>query len=182
MTQNSKSTTKLTYVFFYIYFVLFTPEVQIIHENTIKLLFFSKMTFLLSQAHHLQVFTRLSLSWIYQPPWTINLKFLMHLKLIYTSSFSNWFTLLFPQFLWTKNNISFTFSSYSSKITQDFDYKIFMVHRAIEAYDSWWVTFVWDFGCLGKTYVCETSYLTGWNYEISFFSKYVRPDDFWVIF
>ena len=28
------------------------------------------------------------------------------------------------------------------KKSQDFDSKFFMVHRAIEACDSWWVTFV----------------------------------------
>ena len=166
LTQNS--TRKLTYVFWDISFVLFTLQVQIIHENVI-IIFFPKMTFLLSQPHHLQIFTRLPLPSIHQPPWTTNLKLLMHLKSIYTS---------FSQLLWTKKNISFIFSPYSSKKTQEFDSKSFMVHRAIEAYDSWWVTFVWDSGCLGKTYVCETSYLTGWNYEINFFSRSVRPNDF----
>ena len=89
-------------------FSLFIPQVHIIHENAINCFsfFFSKMVFLLSQPHHLQVFTRLSLPSIYQPPWTTNLKLLMHL---------NWFTLFLSQFLWTKNNISFIFSPYSSK-------------------------------------------------------------------
>ena len=87
-----------------ILFVIFTPEVQIIHENAINF-FSSKMAFLL-KLHQLQVFTRLSLPSIHQPPWTTNLRILMHLKSIYT---------LFSQFLWTKNNISFTFSPYSSK-------------------------------------------------------------------
>ncbi|KAG5389332.1 hypothetical protein IGI04_030873 [Brassica rapa subsp. trilocularis] len=29
----------------------------------------------------------------------------------------------------------------------------FMVHRVIEAYDSWWLTFVCDSGCVEKTYI-----------------------------
>ena len=49
--------------------------------------FFSKMAFLLSQPHHLQLFTRLPLPSIHQPPWTTNLKLLMHLKSNYTHSF-----------------------------------------------------------------------------------------------
>ena len=127
------------------------------------------MTFLLFQPHHLQILTRLSLPSIHQPPWTTNLKLLMHFKSIYTS---------FSQFLWTKKTSLSSSLHIHLKKTQEFDSKSFMVHRAIEDYDSWWVTFAWDSGCLEKTYVCETSYLTGWNYEINFFSRYVRPDDF----
>ena len=67
-TQNSKSNHKTNICFFRHFFALFTPRIQIIHENVIKIFFFSKMTFLLSQPHHLQVFTRFRLPSIHQPP------------------------------------------------------------------------------------------------------------------
>ena len=61
LTYNSKSNTKLTSLFFLeISFALFTPQVHIIHENAI--IFFLKMTFLLSNPHYLQIITRLPLS------------------------------------------------------------------------------------------------------------------------
>ena len=40
------------------------------------------------------------------------------------------------------------------KKTQDFDSKFFMVYRAIEAYDSWWVTFFLRFWVLENIYMC----------------------------
>ena len=43
---------------------------------------------------------------------------------------------LLSHFLWTKNNISFTFSLYSSKKIQDFDSKMFKVYRTIQAHAS----------------------------------------------
>ena len=56
LIQNSKSTIKLTYVFFWTFFCPIYPTVQIIHENAINfffLFFLSKITFLFSQSHHL---------------------------------------------------------------------------------------------------------------------------------
>ena len=78
-----------------------------------------------------------------------------HEQLIWSSwCTSNPFTLILSQFLWTKNNISFTFSLYSSKKPKILILIFFKVHRAIQAHDSWWVALVWDSGCLEKTYVC----------------------------
>ena len=71
-------------------------------------------------------------------PTTTNLKLLMHLKSIYTSSFLNSYEL--------KTKYLYFLSIFIPK-NPDFDTKIFMVHKDIECYDSWWVTFVWAFGC-----------------------------------
>ena len=90
--------------FFWNFICTIHLKVWIIHENFT--VFFPKMIFLLFQPHHLQLFTRLSLRSIHQPPWTTNLKLLLHLKSNYPSS---------SHFLWTKNNNSSTFSLYSSE-------------------------------------------------------------------
>ena len=97
-----KRKTNLSFYFYFI-FALFTPYIHIITK--IPFNFFFKIVFLLSQPHHFQVFTRLPLPSIPQPQWTTYLMLLIHLKSIYTLSFS----------LWTKNNISFTLPPYSSK-------------------------------------------------------------------
>ena len=87
LTQNSKSNLKLTHVFFKKN-LSYSSQKFILFTKIPLVFFFSKMVFLLSQPHHLQVFTRLTLSSIHQPPWTTNLNLLIHLTLIYTHSFS----------------------------------------------------------------------------------------------
>ena len=87
MTQNLKSNTKLTHVFLELWLASSNPKVQIIHKNAFT--FFSKIHILLYHPHLLQVFTILSLPSIHKPPWTINLKLLMHLKIDLHSFFLN---------------------------------------------------------------------------------------------
>ena len=85
-----ESNTKLTHVFLKLWLASFIHKVQIIHENVIIFFFFfSKMHILLYHPHLPQVFTILPLPSIYQPPWTTNLKFLMHLKIDLHSFFLN---------------------------------------------------------------------------------------------
>ena len=135
-------------LFLDIYFLLFTPQVRITHENVIKFFhfyFFKNCIFALSTS---------SSSSIYKIDITINTP----------TTMNNQFEALnAPQidlhfFFLNSYQLKTTFLSLSLHIhpkkSQDFDSKIFMVHRAIEACDSWWVAFVWDFGCLEKTYVC----------------------------
>ena len=121
--------------FLEIYFALFTPQVQIIHENVIKLLFFLSKN---------GIFTLLtsSSSSIYKiviaidTPTTMNNQFeafnapKIDLHFLFLNSYE------------LKTTYLYSFSIFIKKRTQDFDSKIFMVHRAIEFYDSWWVTFV----------------------------------------
>ena len=88
MTQNLKSNTKLTHVFLKLWLASFIPKVKIIYENAITFFFFSKCI-LLYHPHLPQVFTILQLPSIHQPPWTTNLKLLMHLKIDLHSFFLN---------------------------------------------------------------------------------------------
>ena len=68
LPQNMKSTTKLTYVFLE-FFLSYSPhKFTLFTKMPLAFFFLSEMTFLLSQLHHLHVFTRLSLSSIHQPP------------------------------------------------------------------------------------------------------------------
>ena len=133
--------------FWKLWLASFTPKVQIIHKNAITF-FFLKMHILLYHIHLPQVFTIQNIVIAINTPTTMNNQFEA------LNAPKNRFTLFLSQFLWTKKKHLFTFFPYSSKKTQDFDSKIFIVHRAIETYYSWWVTFVWDSGCLEKTFVC----------------------------
>ena len=99
MTQNLKLNTKLTHVFLELWLASFTLKVHIIHENAITF-FFRTCKF-----------------------YSITLIFLKNSRYCNCHQYTNhtlnapknWFTLFLSQFLWTKNNISFTFSPYSSK-------------------------------------------------------------------
>ena len=122
----------------------FTPKVQIIHENVITFLF-KNAYFTLWPSSSLSIH---NITIVINTPTTMNNQFEA------LNAPKNRFTLFLSQFLWTKNNISLLSLHIHPKKTQDFDSKNFMVHRAIKAFDSWWVTFVWDSGCLEKTYVC----------------------------
>ena len=144
MTQNLKSNTKLTHVFLEIWLASFISKVQIVHENAI-VFFFSKMHILLYHPHLSQVFTILLLPSIHQPPWTTNLKLLMHLKINLHSFFPNFYEL--------KTTFIYFISIFIQK-NQNFDFKFFKVHWAIEGYDSRWVTFVWASMCVEKSSVC----------------------------
>ena len=87
MTQNLKSNTKLTMFFYELWLVSFTPQSS---DYSRKYhLFFLKMHILLYHPYLPQVITILSLSSIHQPPWTTNLKLLMHLKIDLHSFFLN---------------------------------------------------------------------------------------------
>ena len=143
MTQNLKSNTKVTHVFFIeLWLASFTPKVQIIHGNGIT--FFLNAYFTLSLS---------SSSCIHNIVIVINTPTTMNNQFEAFNAPKNRFTLFLSQFLWIKN-ISLLSLNIHPKKTQDFDSKIFMVYRAIETYDSWWVTFVWGSGCLENTFVC----------------------------
>ena len=74
---------------FFIFVLFYSPHMfTLFIKMPLIFFFFLKLVFLLSQPHYLQVFTRLSLPSIPQPPRTTNLKLLMHLKSIYTLPFS----------------------------------------------------------------------------------------------
>ena len=93
MTQNLKSHTKLTHVSFGTLTCFFHPQSSDYHENAITFFylffFFSKMHILLYRPHLPQVFTIFPLPSIHQPPWTTNLKLLIHLKSDLHSFFLN---------------------------------------------------------------------------------------------
>ena len=146
MTQNLKLNTKLNHLFFGTLTCIFHPQSSDYSRKChhFFFFFFENAYFTLSPS---------SSSSIHNIVITINTPTTMNNQFEALNAPKNRFTLFLSQFLWTKNNISFTFSTYSLKKTQDFDSKIFMLHRAIEAYDSCWVTFVWDSECLEKTYV-----------------------------
>ena len=87
LTQNSESNLKLTHAFLEFFFCPIHPTSSWYSRKCHQFFFFfffSKIIFLLSHPHHLQEITRLPLWSIPQPPWTTNLKLLMHLKSIYT--------------------------------------------------------------------------------------------------
>ena len=109
-------------------FALFTPKVRIIHENSITFFFLSKTSILLYHPHVSKVFTILILPLIHQQPWTTNLKLLRHLKIDFHSSYLISYAL--------KPSLSLSLFIHQKK-NQDFDSKLFKVHRAIQAQDSW---------------------------------------------
>ena len=79
---------KINPCFFWNFNLPFSPPKFRLHENAITF-FFLKMHILLYHPHLPQVFTILSLPSIHQPPWTTNLKLLMHLKINLHSFFLN---------------------------------------------------------------------------------------------
>ena len=144
MTQNLKSNTKLTHVFFGTLTCLFHPQSSD-YSWKCHHFFFENAYFTLSPS---------SSSSIHNIVIAINTPTTMNNQFETLNAPKNRFTLFLSQFLWTKNNISLLSLHIHPKKTQDFDSKFFMVHRAIEAYDSWSVTFVWDSGYLEKTFLC----------------------------
>ena len=138
-------------------FALFTVKVWIIHENVITFfcIFLLKMNILLYYLYFPQVFTILSLPWIHQPPWTTNLKLLVHLKIVFHSSYLIYYAL--------KQHLFHFLSIFIQKI-KDFDSKLFKVHRAIQAQDSWSLTSgslsCWTSLCLLKLSI---HWLNVWN-------------------
>ena len=141
-----KVSHKTNLCFFLTFHLLYLPpQVQIILKNAINFFFLSKMTFLLSQPHHLQVFTRLSLPSIHQPPWTTNLKLLMHLKIDLHSFFLNSYEL-------KTTSLSLSLHIHPKK-TKILILKFLWFIEPLKLTIIWWVTFVWDSGCLEKTYV-----------------------------
>ena len=167
MTQNLKSNTKLTHVFFETLTCLFHPQ----KSNYLRKchnFFFWKMHIFLYYLHLPQVFTILSLPSIHQPPWTTNSKVLMHLKIDLHFFFLNSYEL-------KTTSLSLSLHIHPKK-TQDFDSKIFMVHRAIEAYDSLMGHFWWRFWVLGED-LCVINKLSHWlKLWNQFFPRSVRPD------
>ena len=127
-------------IFLKFLFALLTPKIQIIYENII-IIFFENKIFTLSSS---------SSSSIYNIVIAINTPTTLNNQFKALNAPKNRFRLLLSHFLWTKNNISFTFSLYSSKKIQDFDSKILKVHRTIQAHDScsltsrllWWWSIV----------------------------------------
>ena len=106
MTQNLKLNKKLTHVFLELWLASFTPKVQIIHENAITFFLFENAFLTLSPS---------SSSSIHNIVIAINTPTTMNNQFEALNVLKNWFTLFLSQFLWTKNNVSFTFSPYSSK-------------------------------------------------------------------
>ncbi|KAG5393801.1 hypothetical protein IGI04_023764, partial [Brassica rapa subsp. trilocularis] len=101
----------------------------IIHENAITFFFFENTYFTLSPSSYSSIHNILI---AINTPTTLNNQFeALNAPKIDLHSF---FSILMNQ----KQHL-FTFFPYSSKKTQDFDSKIFMVHSAIEAYDSRYV-------------------------------------------
>ena len=78
-TQNSKW-KKTNLWFFWNFHLPYSPQ---------KFELFKKMQLLilLYQSHLHQIFITLTLPWIHQPPWTTNLKLLMHRKIDFFSSY-----------------------------------------------------------------------------------------------
>ena len=89
--------------FFKLSFVIFTPKVRIIYKNAI---FFENKFFTLSSSFS---------SSICNIVISINTQTTMYNQFEALNAHKNRFLLLLSHFLWTKNNISFTFSLYSSK-------------------------------------------------------------------
>ena len=92
MTQNSKSNTKLIHDFFETFICHIHPKSSD-YLRKCDYYFFFENKFLLSHPHFLQVFTILTLPSIHQPPWTTNLKLLMHQKIDLHSFFLNYYEL-----------------------------------------------------------------------------------------
>ena len=125
-----KPTTKLIYVFFFWIFLLShsPPQIHITYENAISFFSFRNDIFTLSTS---------SSSCIYKIVIAINT----------STTINNQFEALnAPQidlhfFFLNSYQLKTTFLSLSLHIhpkkSQDFDSKFFMVHRAIEACDSW---------------------------------------------
>ena len=141
----------------------FTLKVQIIYKNAIIFFVFSKMHILLYYPHLPQVLTILSLPSIPQPPWTNNLKLLMHLKIDLHS-----FILNFYELKTTSLSLSLNIHPKKPKILI---LKFLWFIKPLKLTILWWVTFIWDSRCVEKIYVWKISYLTGWNYEISIFPE-----------
>ena len=151
MTQNLKSNTKVTHVFFIeLWLASFTPKVQIIHGNGIT--FFLNAYFTLSLS---------SSSSIHNIVIAINTPTTMNNQFETLNAPKNRFTLFLSQLLWIKDNISLLSFYIYPKKTQDFDCKNLMVLRAIEAYYSCWVTFCLRFCVLGKDF-CMLKKLSHW--------------------
>ena len=78
---------KINPCFFGTLICIFHPKFRLFTK--MSSFFFFKMHILLYHTHLPQVFTILSLPSIHQPPWTTNLKLLMHLKINLHSFFLN---------------------------------------------------------------------------------------------
>ena len=135
LTQNSKSTTKLTHAFFLTFSLSYSSH---------KFRLFTKMSliFFLIFENSIFTFSTSSSSNIYKnvivnnTPTTMKNQFevLNALQIDLHFFFLNSYEL---------KTTSFSLSLYiHKKKTQYFDSKFFMLHRAIDAYDSQWVTFV----------------------------------------
>ena len=131
--------------FLEILFALSIPKVWIIHENAINFFFFWKLFFF-------TLSTSSSLS-IYKIVIAINTPTTMNNQFEVLNAPKNRFTLFYSQFLWTKNNISFTFSPYSSKKLKILSLNFLWFIEPLKLTILWWVTFVWDYGRLKKTYL-----------------------------
>ena len=125
MTQNSKSNTGLTQDFLELSFAILTPKVWIIHENTIIILFFSENEhFILPSS---------SFSSIYNIFIAINTLTTMKNQFVTLNAPKNQFSLFLSHFLCTKTTfLSLSLIIHPKKL-QDFDSKLFKVHRVIQA-------------------------------------------------
>ena len=149
MTQNLKSNTKLTHVYFFETLTcLFHPQSTnyLRKYNHFFFLIFSKMHILLYYLHLPQVFTILSLPTIYQPPWTTNLKLLMHLKIDLHSFILHFYELK------TSFSLSLHIHPKNPKILI---LKFLWFIEPLKLTILRCVTFVWDSWFLEKTYVCK---------------------------
>ena len=107
MTQNLKSNTKLTHVFFGTLTCLFHPQSSDYSRKCHHFYFFFKNAyFTLSPSYSSNIH---NIAIAINTPTTMNNQFEA------LNAPKNRFTLFLSQFLWIKNNISFTFSPYSSK-------------------------------------------------------------------
>lgn len=135
LTQNSKSNLKLTYVFFWIFRLPYSPH---------KFILFTKMPLVFFFLFENDIFTlsTSSSSNIYKISITINTSTTMNTQFEALNAPQIDLNSLFLNSYELKTTpLSLSLYIHPKKI-QNFDSKIFMVHRAIEAYDSWWITFV----------------------------------------
>ena len=142
MTQNLKSNTKLTHIFFELWLSLSPPKFRLFTK--MPSLFFENAYFTLSSS---------SSSNIHNIVIAINTPTTMNNQFEALNAPKNRFTLFYSQFLWTKNNIFFTFSPYSSKKLKILILNFLWFIEPLKLTILWWVTFFWDYGRLKKTYL-----------------------------
>ena len=140
LTQNSKSNTNLTSPSFLYIFALFTPHIQIIYENIINFFLNSFFTLLTSSSS-----STYKIAIAINTPTTMNNQFeaLNAPKIDLHSHFLTYYEI-------KTTSLSLCLHIHPKNSSFWFNF-FFMVDRAIQAYYSWWVTFVWGSGWLEKT-------------------------------